>query len=70
MPVNYQLKLIIHVYKTDISFTSTHFFINEKGNWAVVQQGMNEFNKYARRYHWLGESVNDFLIKSSCGYFL
>lgn len=39
-----------------------NFFINEKGNWAVVQQGMNEYNKYARRYHWLGESVNDFLI--------
>ncbi len=39
-----------------------NFFINEKGNWAVVQQGMNKNNRYARRYHWLGESVNDFLI--------
>ena len=38
-----------------------NFFINEKGNWAVVQQGMNTFNKYARRYHWLGESVDDYL---------
>ncbi len=37
------------------------FFINDQGNWAVVQQGMNEYNKYARRYHWLGESVDDYL---------
>lgn len=29
------------------------FFFDEKGNWAVVQQGMNPANKYARRYHWL-----------------
>ncbi len=26
-------------------------FLNEKGEWAVVQQGMNE--SYARRYHWI-----------------
>lgn len=29
------------------------FFFDERGNWAVVQQGMNDFNGYARRYHWL-----------------
>lgn len=29
------------------------FFMDEKGNWAVVQQGMNDLNGYARRYHWL-----------------
>lgn len=40
-----------------------NFFLNENGNWAVVQQGLNEYNGYARRYHWLGESVNDFLIE-------
>ena len=33
------------------------FFLTEKGNWAVVQQGMND--SYARRYHWLGESVGE-----------
>jgi hypothetical protein len=31
-----------------------HSFIYDKsGKWAVVQQGMNEENRYARRYHWL-----------------
>jgi len=36
------------------------FFFTADGSWAVVQQGMNETNHYARRYHWLGESVTDF----------
>ncbi len=35
-------------------------FTNE-GKWAVVQQGMNEVNRYARRYHWLGEGVSSFV---------
>jgi hypothetical protein len=29
------------------------FFMDEKGNWAVVQQGLNDASGYARRYHWL-----------------
>jgi hypothetical protein len=36
------------------------FFFTSDGRWAVVQQGMNEANRYARRYHWLGESVSQF----------
>jgi len=36
------------------------FFFTRDGSWAVIQQGMNEFNRYARRYHWLGERVADF----------
>lgn len=31
------------------------FLFDEKGNWTVVQQGMNPANKYARRYHWFNE---------------
>ena len=38
-----------------------NFFITEKGNWAVIQQGMNTDTKYARRYHWLGEKVDKLL---------
>jgi hypothetical protein len=29
----------------------------------VVQQGMNESNRYARRYHWLGENLTDFVCE-------
>ena len=39
------------------------FFFTQKGSWAVVQQGMNEANRYARRYHWLGEGVGDFVCE-------
>ncbi len=37
------------------------FVFTPQGSWAVVQQGMNETNRYARRYHWLGETVSDFV---------
>ena len=34
--------------------------ISEKGEWAVIQQGMNPRNRYARRYHWLSSSVKKY----------
>jgi len=37
------------------------FVFTSQGSWTVVQQGMNEANRYARRYHWLGEAVTDFV---------
>ncbi|MDY6893692.1 MAG: DUF763 domain-containing protein [Chloroflexota bacterium] len=37
------------------------FLFTAKGDWAVIQQGMNETNRYARRYHWLSEDVTDFV---------
>jgi hypothetical protein len=36
------------------------FFFSKEGAWCVVQQGMNPDTRYARRYHWLGEGVEDF----------
>ena len=38
-----------------------NFFITETGKWAVIQQGMNTTTKYARRYHWLSTSTDNFL---------
>lgn len=35
-------------------------FIDSKGNWAIVQQGMNEKTRYARRYHWNIFDLRDF----------
>ena len=37
------------------------FFFTSSGHWSVIQQGMNEHTKYARRYHWLGTELNDFV---------
>jgi len=36
------------------------FFFTAEGSWCVIQQGMNETNRYARRYHWLGQEVTSF----------
>jgi hypothetical protein len=36
------------------------FLLNEKGDWAIIQQGMNQENRYARRYHWLSEEMVEF----------
>jgi len=43
------------------------FLFTKKGSWAVVQQGMNENNRYARRYHWLSEKVTDFVNEPHSG---
>ncbi len=37
------------------------FFVSEKGNWGVVQQGLDDKEGYARRYHWLSDLVNEFV---------
>lgn len=37
------------------------FFLASDGAWAVVQQGMRENDSTARRYHWLGSRVTDFV---------
>lgn len=39
------------------------FLFTSQGRWAVVQQGMNPETRYARRYHWLGERVSDFVCE-------
>jgi hypothetical protein len=36
------------------------FIVTADGEWAVVQQGMNESSGLARRYHWHSQSVEDF----------
>jgi hypothetical protein len=39
------------------------FFFTPAGQWCVVQQGMDAQRGWARRYHWLGESVEDFVCE-------
>ena len=37
------------------------FIVSSMGDWAVVQQGMNEKSGLARRYHWHSATVRDFV---------
>lgn len=39
------------------------FFFDKSGAWAVVQQGMNDKNGWARRYHWLSSGVESFVCE-------
>jgi hypothetical protein len=43
------------------------FFATKKGQWVVVQQGMNPQNRWARRYHWLSSGVDDFVNEPHSG---
>jgi hypothetical protein len=37
------------------------FVVTRDGHWAVVQQGMNDRDGLARRYHWLSEGLTSFV---------
>jgi hypothetical protein len=37
------------------------FFFTPAGHWSVVQQGMSDRSRTARRYHWLSESLATFV---------
>src|SRR6185437_740025 len=37
------------------------FVVTASGEWAVVQQGMNQAAGSARRYHWHSANVRDFV---------
>ena len=37
------------------------FILSSSGEWAVVQQGMNDATGMARRYHWHSRTVRDFV---------
>ena len=37
------------------------FIVTDDGKWTVVQQGMNDARKQARRYHWLSEGLTSFV---------
>src|SRR5512143_874416 len=43
------------------------FILTTTGEWAVVQQGLNDRSGMARRYHWHSESVRDFVVEPHTG---
>jgi hypothetical protein len=48
------------LYHHTIIFTS-------KGEWSIVQQGMNATNRMARRYHWFSASLKDYTCEPHNG---
>jgi len=43
------------------------FVLTASGEWAVVQQGMNDASGLARRYHWHSANVRDFVEEPHTG---
>jgi len=43
------------------------FVVSAAGDWAVIQQGMNDSSGLARRYHWHSSSVRDFVSEPHTG---
>ena len=39
------------------------FLVNEAGKWAVIQQGMSDQARSARRYHWLSGTTTNFVVE-------
>ena len=39
------------------------FIVSSEGDWAVVQQGMNDRSGLARRYHWHSATMKDFICE-------
>jgi hypothetical protein len=44
-----------------------NFIVSDTGGWTVVQQGMHEGNKTARRYHWHSEGLQSFVEEPHTG---
>lgn len=44
-----------------------NFVVTAGGEWAVVQQGLNDQTGMARRYHWHSASVRDFVAEPHTG---
>ena len=43
------------------------FVFSKHGAWSVIQQGMDTASQTARRYHWYGSSVKDFIVEPHAG---
>src|SRR6516164_6865135 len=43
------------------------FILTASGEWAVVQQGLNDDSGMARRYHWHSATVRDFVSEPHSG---
>ena len=44
-----------------------NFVVNAKGQWTVIQQGMNDANSTARRYHWHSSTLHSFVDEPHTG---
>ncbi len=44
-------------------YTHSLIFLEDGRKYIVIQQGLNYLNRYARRYHWMSDNINSFVIE-------
>ncbi|MBI3035575.1 DUF763 domain-containing protein [Candidatus Woesearchaeota archaeon] len=52
-------------------YTHSFIFLGDGRKYIVIQQGLNYLNRYARRYHWISDNIDSFVIEphsAICGY--
>jgi uncharacterized protein len=42
-------------------------FFDQDGNWTIIQQGLNQKSKLARRYHWISDNLINYIIEPHKG---
>ena len=40
---------------------------DDDGNWTIIQQGLNKTNRMARRYHWISNNLQNYIIEPHRG---
>lgn len=43
------------------------FLFDEYSNWTIIQQGLNNQYKMARRYHWISDNLKSYIIEPHAG---
>jgi len=44
-------------------YTHSFIFLGDGRKYIVIQQGLNYLNRYARRYHWISDNINSFVVE-------
>ena len=67
----YASKISAKVDSTAIQdgFNLYHHFIlfDDNGDWTIIQQGLNKTKKMARRYHWISNNLQNYIIEPHRG---
>jgi len=70
-PLIYTSKIVAKVdsaaYQDNYDIYAHTLIFDKSGNWSVVQQGMNNKNRMARRYHWFSDKIEKFTIDPHAG---
>ena len=65
MQIEWQQKLTMQQSQMVTLYIIMRSFLTKNGNWAIIQQGMNQVNEMARRYHWISDRDQEFHFRTT-----